>query len=298
MAGLCEGRVVLITGAGRGIGRGYALLLAAEGAKVIVNDLGAERDGAGADIGPAQEVVNEITAAGGEAIVNGADVSDFDAASGMIDACIAEYGRLDAVINNAGILRDRTVANMTEGEWDSVIKVHLKGTFNVSHHAARYWRDQSKQGNAVDARIINTASVSGLYGQIGQANYGAAKAGIATFTIISSAELERYGVTVNAVAPLAHTRMTEDLATYTDEDRAKEAPERVAPIVTWLVSEQSRHVTGRVFESGGGMLAVAESWQRGPTVMDGDVDLNDPSGLGPIVDDLLATAKPNAIGKV
>ena len=201
MAGMCEGRVAIVTGAGRGIGREYALMLAEQGAKVIVNDLGGDRDGTGADASPAQQVVDEITAMGGEAAVNGADVSDFDAARQMIAQAVDTFGGLDVLVNNAGILRDRMLVNMTEEEWDLVVKVHLKGTFAPAKFAAAYWRERSKDGHTNDARIINTTSVSGIYGNAGQTNYGAAKQGIAGFTFIAALELERYGVTVNAIAP-------------------------------------------------------------------------------------------------
>src|SRR5579864_2903153 len=186
MSGLCEGRVAVVTGGGRGIGREYCLMLAAEGAKVVVNDLGGSRDGTGADQGPAHDVVAEIKAAGGEAVANGADVSDFAQAKGMIDQAVQTFGKLDVLISNAGILRDRMLVNMTEQEWDAVIKVHLKGTFAPAQHAAAYWRDRSKAGDPVDARIINTTSPSGIFGNVGQTNYGAAKAGIAAFTLIAA----------------------------------------------------------------------------------------------------------------
>ena len=207
MAGLCEGRVAIVTGAGRGIGREHALMLASEGAKVVVNDLGADPDGTGADAGPAKEVVAEIEAMGGEAIVNGADVTDFEQSGQMVSQTIEAFGRLDVLVNNAGILRDRMIFSMSEEEWDSVVAVHLKGHFCPSRHAAAYWREQSKAGEQVDARIINTASPSGLYGNVGQANYGAAKAGIAALTMVSALELSRYGVTVNCLAPTAITRL-------------------------------------------------------------------------------------------
>src|SRR5665213_2442014 len=187
---MCEGRVAIVTGAGRGIGREYALMLAEQGAKVIVNDLGGARDGTGADASPAQQVVDEIKAKGGEGAVNGADVSDFAAAKDMIDQAVETFGRLDVVVNNAGILRDRMLTNMSEEEWDLVIKVHLKGTFAPARHAAGYWRERSKAGETVDARIINTTSVSGIYGNVGQTNYGAAKQGIAAFTFIAALELQ------------------------------------------------------------------------------------------------------------
>jgi NAD(P)-dependent dehydrogenase (short-subunit alcohol dehydrogenase family) len=292
MPGMCEGRVAIVTGAGRGIGREYALMLAEQGAKVIVNDLGGDRDGTGADASPAQQVVDEIIAMGGEAAVNGADVSDFDAASQMIAQAVDTFGGLDVLVNNAGILRDRMLVNMTEEEWDAVINVHLRGTFAPSRWAAAYWRDRAKSGEANDARIINTTSVSGIYGNPGQTNYGAAKMGIAAFTIIASRELGRYGVTVNAVAPGALTRMTEGLGMgqASEEDRERMSPRWIAPIVTWLASDQSAGVTGRVFEASGRVLAIAEGWHRGPRVE----PVDDPVRMGPVVADLLAKARPNA----
>jgi len=291
MGTLCEGRVAIVTGAGRGIGREHALMLAAEGAKVVVNDLGAGADGTGRDPSPAEEVVAAIRAGGGEAVVNGDDVSDWDGAKHMIDQAIAAFGRLDVLVNNAGILRDRMLANMSEAEWDAVIKVHLKGTFAPARHATAHWRDRSKaEGGPVDARIINTSSSSGLFGNPGQGNYGAAKAGIAAFTIIAARELRRYGITVNAIMPHAQTRMTEGLRSITDAQRARRDPRWVAPIVVWLASAEAREVTGRVFEAGGGILAVLEGWQRGPTVE----QVGDPNQLGPIVGDLVARARRNA----
>jgi len=292
MSRLCEGRVTIVTGAGRGIGREHSLLLAQHGAKVVVNDLGGERDGTGASLGPAADVVKEIEAAGGEAVVNGDDVGSWQGARRMIQQAVDTYGRLDVLVNNAGILRDRMLVNMTEEEWDAVIKVHLKGAFAVSHFAAAYWRDQSKAGQPVDARIINTTSVSGIYGNPGQTNYGAAKAGIAAFTIISARELRRYGVTVNAVAPGALTRMTEDLGMGrgSEEEKAAMHPRWIAPIVTWLASKESAHVTGRVFEASGRILAIAESWHRGPVTK----PIEDPTSIGAAVDELMAKARKNA----
>jgi NAD(P)-dependent dehydrogenase (short-subunit alcohol dehydrogenase family) len=292
MAKLCDGRVCIITGAGRGIGREHALMLAAHGAKIVVNDLGGTRDGSGASLGPAEEVVQEITTAGGEAIANGDDISDFAGAKRLIDAAIARFGKLDVLVNNAGILRDRMLVNMAEAEWDAVIKVHLKGTFAPTHHAAAHWRELVKQGQKIDARIINTTSVSGIYGNAGQTNYGAAKAGIATFTIIASRELRRYGITVNAIAPGALTRMTEDLGMgqMSEEDKARMHPRWIAPIVTWLASSQSAGVSGRVFEASGAVLAVAEGWHRGPTV----APVDDPTKIGPLVEELMRTARKNA----
>ncbi len=292
---LCEGRVAIVTGGGRGIGRGHALSLAEQGAKVVVNDLGGERDGTGASVGPAQEVVDEIKAMGGDAIANGDDVSDFDAAGRMVRSAIDTWGRLDIVVNNAGILRDRMLTNMTEAEWDAVIKVHLKGTFGPAHHAAAYWRERAKAGETNDARLINTTSVSGIFGNPGQTNYGAAKAGIAVFTIIAAQELVRYGVTVNAVSPGALTRMTADLNPNRPEVKPdqfdRSAPENIAPLVTWLASPESHDVTGRVFIVAGGVISVAEGWRTGPTVDKGD--RWDPAELGPVVQKLVADAAPN-----
>jgi len=283
---------VIVTGSGRGIGREHALMLAEHGAKVVVNDLGGERDGSGADQTPAQSVVEEILAMGGEAVVNGDDVSSWEGAQRMINTAIESFGDLHAVVNNAGILRDRMLVNMTEAEWDAVIAVHLKGTFAPARWAAAYWREKAKAGEPVDARIINTTSVSGIYGNVGQTNYGAAKAGIASFTIIASRELARYGVTVNAVAPAALTRMTEDLGMgqLPEEEKERMSPRWIAPIVTWLASEQSRPVTGRVFEASGRVFAVAEGWHRGPTAE----PVDDPTVLGPIVKDLVTRARLNS----
>ena len=296
MAKLCEERICIVTGAGGGIGREHALLLAAHGAKVVVNDLGGAMDGSGSSTGPAQTVVDEIIAAGGEAVANTDDVSDWEGARRMVQQAIDTYGGLDVVVNNAGILRDRMLVNMDEAEWDAVIKVHLKGTFAPARHAAAYWRDQSKAGEHVDARIINTTSVSGIYGNIGQTNYGAAKMGIAAFTIIAAQELARYGVTVNAIAPAAYTRMTKGLGfgDLTPEDEAAivemSGPQWVAPICVWLASTESRPVTGRVYEAAGNVLAVAESWHRGPTA----TPTLDPEAIGPIALELAMTARPNA----
>src|SRR5688572_27263348 len=234
MRRLCEGRVAIVTGAGRGLGREHALLLAAHGAKVVVNDIGAGIDGSGRDASLAGEVVTMIKEAGGEAIANGEDVSDWKGAKAMIEAAVATFGKLDILINNAGILRDRMLANMEEREWDDVLKVHLKGTFAPSRHAAAYWRDESKRiGGPAKGRIINTSSTSGIYGNVGQTNYGAAKAGIAAFTIIAARELARYGVTVNAIAPAALTRMTEDLGMGQASEDVKEtmSPKHIAPVV-------------------------------------------------------------------
>ncbi|MDH3683850.1 MAG: SDR family oxidoreductase [Acidimicrobiia bacterium] len=292
MSGLCEGRVAIVTGAGRGIGREHALMLASEGAKVVVNDLGGEIDGTGGDLSPAQEVVEVITGSGGEAIANGDDVSSWEGAQRMVNMAVETFGGLDAVVNNAGILRDRMLSNMTEAEWDAVIQVHLKGTFAPSRWAAAYWRERAKAGETNDARIINTSSVSGIYGNPGQTNYGAAKAGIAAFTIIAAQELHRYGVTVNAIAPGALTRMTENLGMGELDEAGKEAmnPRWIAPLCTWLVSEESAPVTGRVFEASGRVLGVAEMWRRGPTVD----PVDDPNEIGPAIKELMEQAAPNS----
>ncbi len=289
---LCEGRVAIVTGAGRGIGREHALSLASQGAKVVVNDLGGNIDGSGGDQSPAQQVVDEIKGMGGEAVANGDNVASWEGAQRLVNTAIETFGDLHAVVNNAGILRDRVLINMTEEEWDAVIAVHLKGTFAPSRWAATYWREQSKAGKPVDGRIINTTSVSGIYGNPGQTNYGAAKAGIAAFTNIAALELSRYGVTVNAVAPVALTRMTEGLgpAPETDEEREMRSPRWIAPIVTWLASAESAGVTGNVFEASGQTLAIAEGWHRGPRV----APQEDPTKLGPIVADLLSRARRNA----
>jgi NAD(P)-dependent dehydrogenase (short-subunit alcohol dehydrogenase family) len=291
--GICDGRVCIVTGAGRGIGREHALMLATEGARVVVNDIGGEMDGSGRSTGPAHDVVDEIVAAGGEAVANGDDISTWDGSERLVQQAIDHFGTLDVVINNAGILRDRMLANMTEAEWDAVIAVHLKGTFGPSRHAAAWWREQKKAGAEVDGRIINTSSPSGIYGNVGQTNYGAAKAGIAAFTVIAAKELARYGVTVNAVAPAALTRMTENLGMGQADDLTKEmmSPRWIAPIVTWLASSESADVTGRVFDVTGQALSVAEGWHRGPTQ---EHPTDDPAALGEVVRRLVSEARPNA----
>jgi NAD(P)-dependent dehydrogenase (short-subunit alcohol dehydrogenase family) len=293
MAGLCEGRVAVVTGAGRGIGREHVLSLARAGAKVVVNDLGARTDGGAEDAagaGPAAEVADEVRAMGGEAVVNGDDVSDWDGARRLVETALDAFGRLDVLVNNAGILRDRMLVSMSESDWDAVVRVHLKGTFAPTHHAAAHWREQQKAGQPVDARVINTTSPSGIYGNVGQANYGAAKAGIAAFTVIAAQELGRYGVTVNAVAPSAHTRMTEDLPGWGEKTAEKLAPHWIAPIVTWLASAEAAGVTGQVFQVWGDKLGVAEGWVLGPSTRQPD----DPAAFGPVVADLVARARPGS----
>ncbi len=277
-----------MTGAGRGIGRAYALMLAHHGAKVVVNDLGGNRDGSGDDVGPAQSVVDEIIAAGGEAVANTSDVSSLEGARAMVRQAVDSFGGLDVVVNNAGILRDRMLFSMAEDEWDSVIKVHLKGTWAPSKAASEYWRNRAKEGLTNDARLINTTSVAGIYANPGQTNYGAAKAGIAAFTQIAALELSRYGVTSNAIAPGALTRLTEDLG-LPDEMVSRFAPEWVAPVVVWLASAQSADITGQVIESSGMVLGIAEGWRRGPHT---DNPPADPSEVDAIVRALLVDARP------
>ncbi len=292
--GICDGRVVVITGAGRGLGRAHALAFAAEGAKVVVNDLGASLQGEGIDLSPAQEVVNEITAAGGEAIVNGDDISDWDGAGSLVQAAIDTFGGLDVVVNNAGIVRDRMFVNSEQAEWEAVLRVHVLGHAATSRHAAQYWRGKSKAGEAVDARIINTSSGAGLMGSIAQAAYSAAKGAIASLTLVQAAELGRIGVTANALAPSARTRMTEEafadmMAKPTDGSWDAMDPENVSPLVVWLGSSQSAHVTGRFFELEGGVIGIAEGFRHGPRVDKGAKW--DPAEIGPVVDDLLAKAE-------
>lgn len=291
VAGLVEGRVAIVTGAGRGIGREHALMLASEGAAVVVNDLGGTADGTGADLTPAQEVVAEIEAMGGRAVVDGADVSDFDQAGEMVARAIDELGGLDILVNNAGILRDRMIFSMSEEEWDAVVQVHLKGHFCPTRHAAAYWRECAKAGETNDARIINTASPSGLFGNVGQTNYGAAKAGIASFTLVCALELARYGVTANCLAPTAMTRLLAAFLSEIPEDtREALAPRWVAAVATWLASPEAAGITGRVFDVRGEKLAVAEGWHRGP---DG-INTGDPHDLGAVITDLVTRARPNA----
>ena len=293
--GICDGRVAIVTGAGRGIGREHALMLAREGAAVVVNDLGAQPDGSGADPGPAHEVVAEIVAMGGQAVVNGADVTNFDDAGAMVRQAIDTFGRLDVLVNNAGILRDRMIFSMSEAEWDDIVSVHLKGHFCPTRHAAAYWREQSKAGEPVDARIINTSSPSGLYGNAGQTNYAAAKAGIAGFTLVAALELARLGVTSNCLAPTALTRLVEPLMggadNITEEVREAISPRWVATVATWLASPLSREVTGRIFDVRGETIAIAEGWHRGP---EGTNLAGDPAGAGLVIQDLFTAARANA----
>src|SRR6266496_1228455 len=260
-----NGKVAIVTGAGRGIGRSHALALAAAGAKVVVNDLGAGVAGEGSDPGPAEQVVEEIRAAGGEASTNGENVADFAGAERLVQQAIDEFGRLDILVNNAGILRDRMLVNITEDEWDAVIAVHLKGHLAPTRHAAAHWRERSKAGEEVRARVINTSSPSGVFGNVGQANYGAAKAGIAGFTLIVAQELQRYGVTVNCLAPNARTRMTEDVFDMGGPSEGFDPldPSNMAPLVVALSADEAQGITGQVFHVWGGAINALQGWSPG-----------------------------------
>jgi NAD(P)-dependent dehydrogenase (short-subunit alcohol dehydrogenase family) len=277
-----DGKVAIVTGAARGIGREHALALARAGAKVVVNDLGGSLHGEGSDEAPAQQVVAEIEQLGGAAIANGENVADFAGAKRMVDQAVAHFGRLDVLVNNAGIIRDRMIVNMEEAEWDAVIAVHLKGHFAPSRHAAAYWREQSKAGETVRGRIINTTSPSGVFGNVGQANYGSAKAGIATFTVILAQELARYGVTVNAIAPNARTRMTEAAfgeMLVPEEGFDAMDPANMTSTVVALCSDEAQDITGQVFYVFGGTVNRLRGWE-------GDVVMYHEGGWE--ADDLLA----------
>lgn len=293
MAGQCEGRVVIVTGAGRGIGREHALELARQGARVVVNDLGTSLRGEGQANGPAQEVVAELQELGGEAIASTADIADFAGAEQLVRSALEAFGRLDAVVNNAGFVLDRMFTNTSEAEWDAVVRVHLKGHFCVARHAAAYWRDRAKAGDAVSGRIINTSSGAGLLGSVGQAAYSAAKAGIVGLTLVQAAELRRYGVTANAIAPVARTRMTEE--TFAEMMKKPDGgfdvmhASNIAPLVAWLASEAAGHVTGRVFEIKGGAISLYDS-QRAAVQLDKNARWTS-AELGDAVATLLARAE-------
>lgn len=269
MSGICDGRVVVVTGAGRGLGRAHALAFAAEGARLVVNDLGVGLDGTPGPDGPAAQVVAEIRAAGGEAVAHGGDIATAAGAASLVTTALETYGRLDTLVNNAGFLRDRMLVNLDEDDWDAVLRVHLKGHFLPLKHAAAHWRAETKAGRTPVARIVNTSSGAGLLGSVGQGNYSAAKAGIIGLTLVAAAELRRYGVQVNAIAPAARTRMTEQ--TFAETMAAPGsgfdamAPENVSPLVVWLGSAASAGVTGRVFETEGGRITVMEGWRPGPS---------------------------------
>jgi NAD(P)-dependent dehydrogenase (short-subunit alcohol dehydrogenase family) len=292
VTGICEGRIVIVTGAGRGIGREHALGFAREGARVVVNDLGVARDGTGGGAGPAQDVVDEIHTLGGEAVANADDIADWAGAQHLVQAAIETFGGLDVLVNNAGFVRDRMLFTTSEEEWDAVIRVHLKGHFAVTRHASEFWRSRSKAGDPVEARIVNTSSGAGLMGSVGQGAYSAAKGGIAALTLVESAEMGRYGVTANAIAPAARTRMTEEV--FADRMLAPDSgfdvndPANISPLVVWLGSTESAGVTGRVFEVEGGMISVADGWQHGPSLDKGA--RWEPGEVGEAVQKLLAQA--------
>ncbi|WP_338695501.1 SDR family oxidoreductase [Streptomyces sp. Q6] len=293
--GLCAGRVVVVTGAGRGLGRAHALAYAAEGAKVVVNDLGVGLDGQPAPDSPAAHVVDAIRASGGEAVAHGGDIATSEGAASLVAAAVDTFGRLDTLVNNAGFLRDRMLVNLDEDDWDAVLRVHLKGHFLPLRHAAAYWRGEAKAGRTPVARVVNTSSGAGLLGSVGQGNYSAAKAGILGLTLVAAAEMGRYGIQVNAIAPAARTRMTE--AAFAETMAAPEAgafdamaPENVSPLVVWLGSgAPSDGVTGRVFEVEGGRITVMEGWHPGPTVDKGERWT--PSGAGDAARELVQRAR-------
>uniref|UniRef100_A0AAU2W0T5 SDR family oxidoreductase n=1 Tax=Streptomyces sp. NBC_00008 TaxID=2903610 RepID=A0AAU2W0T5_9ACTN len=291
---LCAGRVAVVTGAGRGLGRAHALAFAAEGGRVVVNDLGVGPDGSGAAAGPAQEVVEEISAAGGEAVAHHGDIATADGAASLVATALDTFGRLDTLVNNAGFLRDRMLVNLEEDDWDAVTRVHLRGHFLPLKHAAAHWRAEAKAGRRPTARVVNTSSGAGLLGSVGQGGYSAAKAGIIALTLVAAAEMGRYGVQVNAIAPAARTRMTEE--TFAEAMAAPAgggfdamAPENVSPLVVWLGSEACAGVSGRVFEAEAGRITVMEGWRPGPTVDKGA--RWSPAEAGAAASELLAAAE-------
>ncbi|MCX4761241.1 SDR family oxidoreductase [Streptomyces sp. NBC_01275] len=294
MSGICDGRVVVVTGAGRGLGRAHALAFAAEGARVVVNDLGVGLDGTPGPDSPAGQVAAEIRASGGEAVAHGGDIATPEGAASLVTTALETYGRLDTLVNNAGFLRDRMLVNLDEDDWDAVVRVHLKGHFLPLKHAAAHWRAEARAGRTPVARIVDTSSGAGLLGSVGQGNYSAAKAGIIALTLVAAAELARYGVQANAIAPAARTRMTE--RTFAETMAAPDtgfdamAPDNVSPLVVWLGSAASTGVTGRVFEAEGGRITVMEGWRPGPTADKGA--RWSPTEAGEAVQKLLTQAKP------
>ena len=307
---LLEGKVAIITGAGRGIGREHALLMAKLGAKVVVNDLGAHFDGTGAATAtPAQEVVSEIKKMGGDAIANGDNVADFKAAKNIVDTAIKTFGKLNIVVNNAGILRDRMIFNMDEESWDAVVAVHLKGTFAMSRHACEYWREEHKKGNVLNGRIINTASDAGLLGNVGQTNYGACKAAVATMAIIIGQEMKKYGVTANAIAPVARTRLTVDATPSTaalmgGEVKAGDfdvwGPQNISPLVAWLASDDAAGCNGQVFRVGGRTVWPMKGWHSAAKIQNPKAATWDAAELGKVVKAELAKGitKPETMGDI
>ena len=292
--GICDNRTIIITGAARGLGRAYALAFAAEGANVVVNDIGTSLGGEGRDTSAADAAVAEIAKSGGKAVANYEDITDWDAAKRIVEAAVAAFGDLHVVVNNAGIVRDRMFVSATPEEWDATMHVHLRGHFCVSRHAVDYWRSKQKAGTNPDARIINTSSGAGLQGSIAQAAYSTAKGGIASLTLVQAAELGRYGITANALAPSARTRMTEQafadkMATEGQTFDAMD-PANIAPTVVWLGSAASAHVTGCVFELEGGKIMLEHGWREGPLV-DAGARWN-PADVGSAVDRLIAGREP------
>ncbi|MES9589647.1 SDR family oxidoreductase [Streptomyces sp. NPDC094045] len=291
---LCAGRVAVVTGAGRGLGRAHALAFAAEGARVVVNDLGVGLDGSGGAAGPAQRVVEEIRAAGGEAVAHHGDIATADGAASLVATALDSFGRLDTLVNNAGFLRDRMLVNLDEDDWDAVTRVHLRGHFLPLKHAAAHWRAEAKAGRVPEARVVNTGSGAGLLGSVGQGGYSAAKAGIVALTLVAAAEMGRYGVQVNAIAPAARTRMTEETFAETMAAPGEGAfdamaPENVSPLVVWLGSAACAGVSGRVFEAEAGRITVMEGWRPGPTADKGA--RWSPAEAGTAVSELLAAAE-------
>jgi NAD(P)-dependent dehydrogenase (short-subunit alcohol dehydrogenase family) len=295
---LLDGKVAIVTGAGRGIGKEEALLMARLGAKVVVNDLGAHFDGTGAPTAtPAQEVVAEIKKMGGDAIANGDNVADFKAAKNIVDTAIKTFGTLNIVVNNAGILRDRMIFNMDEESWDSVVAVHLKGTFNMARHACEYWREEHKKGNVLNGRIINTASDAGLIGNVGQSNYGACKAAVAVMAVIIGHEMKKYGVTANAIAPVARTRLTVDATPSTAALMGGEVPEgefdmfspkNIAPLVAWLASDDAASCSGQVFRVGGRSVWPMKGWHSATRIKNEKPETWDAAALGARIKEELA----------